>query len=184
MYDAIGLGRVTYRDADQSGLAFAAEVGLGVAYRLNPRWLLATEFVWMDQPNALQTTRLTARDPDNAAAPAEIVSEQDLNVRDQYVTAIAVEHQRDEKTLWRAGYSFSKTPISRQALSPTLALVTKHLVSVGIARELNANWALATALEYQVRNGERYTNPLQPFGVDAKDYNQALLVTFMLSRRW
>lgn len=183
-YDAIGLGRVVYRDADQSGLAFAGEVGLGAAYRLTPRWLLAAEFIWMDQSNALQTTRLVARDPDRADVPQEIVAEQDLDVKDQTVTAIAVEHQYDEKTVWRAGYSFSKTPIARQALAPTLALVTKHLVSAGYARQLNANWSFASAIEYQLPNGERYTNPLQPFGADARESNEAVLLTLMLSRRW
>lgn len=182
-YDAIGLGRVRYRQAEQTGLAFASEIGFGATWQVLPRWTLAGEFIWMDQSTGLRGVTLRASRPDHPQAP-DIEATQRLKTDDQYVIGLAFEHQLDAQSVLRGGYTHSRTPIERSALSPLLALVLQDLVGVGYARQWSPQWGFAVSAEYQIPTSRRYSNPDLPFGENAREYNEALLLTLQLSRRW
>lgn len=182
-YQAIGQGKVTYADARLDGLALPQELGAGATYQITPRLLLAGEFNWMDYSSAVKSLTLSASHPDNSSVPASISSSEPLNFRDVYVFAVAGEFQWSPGLKLRAGFSHANVTIPAQNLSPILALVSGNLLSVGFATELDRHWSLGTALEWQMPSNQTYSNPALPFGPDASESNNAVLLTLMLSRR-
>ncbi len=185
-FDAIGLSRVRYREASLHGIALPQDIGAGATYRVNSRWLIGGEFNWQDYSKALKALTLKASDPDDTDATPSIFNRQAVDFRDVTVYGLGVEYQLDPGTALRAGYSHANTGIPPQNLSPVLALINKNVISAGFAKDLSAQWNLGAALEYQFRNEVKYTNTgeVQPFGINAKEINQALLMTIMVSRRW
>ncbi len=98
-YDAIGLGRVTYGDAQVEGLHLPQELAIGAAQRLGELWLVSFKLSWLDWSRAFRSTTLTASSPDNALAPQSINNSAALNWRDQYVIAIGLAYEAN------AGYN-------------------------------------------------------------------------------
>jgi long-chain fatty acid transport protein len=100
---AVGLGKVTYRDARTEGMAPPQEVGLGVAVRPVRPLLVAVKVAWIDWSGALKTSTLHASNPDNSGAPSTLALPSTLNWRDQYVFAIGIAYDLTEKAILRAG---------------------------------------------------------------------------------
>ncbi len=183
-YDAAGLGRVTYRDASQKGLAFAQEAGLGAAYRPNDRWRLIGEVNWVDWSSALKNSTLRASRPDNAQAPASLEFVSTLDWRDQYVIVVGAEYRLSDLTTLRAGYDYGRNPIPDDNLNPVLTVIGEHTVAAGFTRDLSGPWEFSVALLYQFYNKARYSNPESPFGPGSSESWDGVVGNITISRRW
>ncbi|MBA2351860.1 MAG: outer membrane protein transport protein [Burkholderiales bacterium] len=181
---AIGLGKVTYRDARVEGLALPTEAGMGIAYEPAPTLLLSIELTWLDWSNALRSLHLRASNPENPAAPAVLENTAALDWRDQYVVAVGAAWKVNEKTVVRAGYNYGRNPVPARTLSPLLATIAEHHVALGFGRRVGAEWEIATGIEYQIPAKVTYTNPESPFGAGEEERNEVLILHLMLSRRW
>ncbi len=182
-YEALGMGRVRYDKASQSGLAIGEEFGAGLLYRVTPRWRVGTKLLRINHTGALRASTLMASEP-NAPAPVnEIVSVSPLHFRDQTVIGIGSDFALDDKTTLRAGWSHTRQPIPSSTLNPLFALVNEDLVAAGFARKLGAEWTFAMTGEYQLASKQVADNPNLPFG-KGFDTNGGAIVTLMMSRRW
>lgn len=182
-YESLGMGRVRYNKASQTGLAIGEEFGASALYRLTPRWRIGTELTRINHTSVLRSSTLRAREPDGPAPVAEIVSVSPLNFRDQTVIGIGSDFQYDAKTTLRAGWSHTRQPIPSETLNPLFALVNEDLVAAGFARTLGAQWTFAMTGEYQLASKKRADNPNLPFG-KGFETNGGAIVTMMMSRRW
>lgn len=181
---AIGLGAVTYRHVEATGINLPTEVGLGYALDVTPRLLLSLEADWIDWSNAVDTATLTANDPDNPGAAPAMTITADHNWRDQYVLAAGLAYAPTTDWTVYAGYSHARDPIRPEHLTPILAAIAEQHATAGFSHRLGTHWRLFAALEYTLRNEVTYTNPSLPFGPDARETLEFVVVHATLSREW
>jgi long-chain fatty acid transport protein len=181
---AIGLGKVTYRDVRLEGIALPQEIAVGAALQYDPKWLWSVKLDWLNWSAALNSTTLTATDPDNGAAAPVLSATNTQNWRDQWVIAVGGEYRYDDKTVLLFGYNYGRNPIPSQNLNPLLAAISEHHITFGAARQISTQWNLSMALEYAYSGKLTYTNPELPFGPNAAESDDYLGVYVMASRRW
>ncbi len=181
---AVGLVKVTYRDARIDGMALPQEVGLGVAVRPVRPLLVAVKVAWIDWSGALKTSTLRASNPDNPGAPSALALPSTLNWRDQYVFAIGIAYDLTEKAILRAGYNYGRNPIPAKSLNPLLAAITEHHATFGAGYAFSPKWQMSGAVEYAFNNKVVYDNPELPFGPGAEEENESIAAHVMLSCRW
>jgi len=181
---AIGLGKVTYRDAEAFGINQPQELGIGAALKMTDTLLLAAEINWIDWSSAVKSGTLRASKPDNPAAPPmlELIAEHDW--RDQYVIALGMVYDWDNQTVVRAGYNYGRNPVPDENLVPFLAPITEHHLTFGFGRILNNIWRIDAAFEWDIHADATYTNPAAPFGPDAKEEVEFFSLHLMVSRLW
>lgn len=165
------------------GFALAQELGAGLAWQVSPRWLFAAELTWLDWSRALRDATLTARQPNDAAAPAQIAFAQALDHRDQYVVGLGLEYRLSPRTVLRGGVNIAPNPMPNRTLTPTLNLTADGELAAGFAHTLTGGWEIATTMQLQGPKKERYNNPQQPFGPATEDYG-VVAFTVQLSRSW
>ena len=183
-YEALGHGRVKYEDAELTGLALPREVALGLAWRPTPRWLFASEVLWLEWSDALKASTLRARDPDIGGLPdalqsIEAVSR--LDWRDQVVVSLAAQYRWDERTTLRGGFDVSRNPNPNKTMSPLFNLGQRTEITAGFTRRRpGATWDWGMALQYQPPVEYVYTNPELPFGPDARERYEVFILTFAI----
>jgi long-chain fatty acid transport protein len=183
-YDSIGLGRVTYADAQVEGLHLPQEIALGAAQRIGDRWLLAIKLSWLDWSSAFRKSTSTASSPDNPLAPQSVTSSADLNWRDQYVVALGVAFDATPATTLMAGINYGRNPIPAETTSPLLAAFTEMHATAGFIHKINSNWHASAGIEYDFAKTVTYTNPQLPFGVNAQERDEVIAIHFGIGRRW
>ena len=181
---AVGLGKVTYRDASIEGMALPQEVDVGFAVRPVPPLLVAVKVAWLDWSGALETSTLRAASPDNPGAPPALSLPSTLNWSDQYVFAIGIAYDVTEKLILRAGYNYGSNPVPENSLNPLLAAITEHHITFGGGYVFSPKWQVSTAVEYAFNNAVTYSNPELPFGPGAEEENEYIALQVMLSCRW
>ncbi|MGQ0700736.1 MAG: OmpP1/FadL family transporter [Panacagrimonas sp.] len=185
-YEALGLGRVKYTDAELKGFALPQEFGVGLAWRATPRWLLAAEVNWLDWSNALKSTRVHASRPSAQNLSDELQSvelRQTLNWKDQYALAVGTAWNYDEKTVLRMGFDRVGNPSPRENSSPLLNIFAKNEITFGFSRVLDEHRIFGMALQYQLPETVRYTNTNLPFGENAREHFELIGLVFSLGWR-
>lgn len=180
---AIGLGVVRYNDVQIKGLGLPQEIGIGYARQQTPRLLWTVELNWLDWSASMQTLRLHASQPANPLSP-ELNGTSANYWRDQYVLAFGLLYSPNDRTTWRAGYNYGRNPIPDENLSPLLAAITEHHLTFGLGLRLGDHWRTDLGVQYNIPNTVTYTNTALPFGPDAQEKNELLLVQLLLSRAW
>ena len=182
-FSAKGLGIVTYSDVRLTGLSLPQEVALGLAWQVNKPQLLSFELAWLDWSDALTSSRLTARNPDNPAAPAEIAGVSTLNWRDQYAFALGMGYALDVPTHLLAGYNYGCNPIPAEHTQPLLAASAEQHVTFGVGRRGEGEWRETFAVEFQPGNTVRI--PIRNYlSGRARSVTAMWRCTSLLSRRW
>lgn len=180
-HSARGLGKVTYGDASVKGFALPREIAVGVAFKPADPWLVSFKLNWIHWADAIKTVTLRATNPNNGAAPAtyELVSAADW--KNQWVIATGLAYAWDARTTLYLGHNYGRNPIPAQNSSPLLAGILEHHLTLGAARQLDAEWKMTGGIEYMLPVKVNYSNSL--FG-NAEVRNEALTAHLMLSRRW
>ena len=181
---AIGLGRVTYRNARVDGLGLPREFGLGIAWEPRAGVLLSFKYAWLNWASSLQTSTLTATAPDNPLAPPVLSSSSANNWNNQNVFAIGAAIDLSPGARMYLGYNYGRSPIPLQNLNPLLAAIGEHHFTGGFMHRLGTEWSLAYGIEYQRSANPVYTNPALPFGPNAQERSNFPAFDLMLSRRW
>lgn len=182
-FTAIGLDKVKYRDAKVEGFALAQELGAGFAWQFDPRWMLAAELTWLDWSHALRDATLSARLPENEAAPAAVGFAQALDHKDQYVVGLGLEYKLSDRTVLRGGVNIARNPIPDRTLTPTLNLTADGEIAAGFAHRLLNGWEFSSTMQVQGPKHERYDNPQQPLGPSIADYG-VIAFTLQMGRSW
>lgn len=183
-YEALGLGRVKYRDAKVKGLALPREASLGVAFQATKELLVSIEGTWIDWSSAIRKIRTEAKDPNDPAAPSKVVIQNEQNWRDQYVLAVGLAYQPKPEWIVRGGYNYGRNPIPNRNLSPLLANITEHHFTVGAGYHPGDNWMFDIALEYDLPAEVNYNNQATPFTQNAKERLAPMAVWLSTSYRW
>jgi len=181
---ASGLGKVTYRDAVAKNIDQPQEFGIGAAVQATDRLLVALEFNWIDWSDAVTTGIISGSNPDDPAAPPNVVNTIDNNWRDQYVIAAGATYKWNDRTVLRAGYNYGRNPIPNEHLNPLLNTIAEHHLTLGFGHDLGNAWRIDSAFEWDIRNNETYTNPQLPFGMDAGAAGELFALHFRISRAW
>ena len=181
---ALGLGKVTYRDAVAKNIDQPQEFGIGAALQATDRLLVALEFNWIDWSDAVTTGIISGSNPDDPAAPPNVVNAIDNNWRDQYVIAAGATYNWNDRTVLRAGYNYGRNPIPNGNLNPLLNTIAEHHLTLGFGHDLDNAWRIDGAFEWDIRNEETYTNPQLPFGQDAVAVGELFALHFRISRSW
>lgn len=180
----LGLGKVTYNSVEASGLNQPQELGLGLAYQYSERLLLAAELNWIDWSKAVKRGRLTAANPSNPAAPANLELITTHNWNDQYVLALGLRYDIDSNRVVRVGYNYGKNPIPSSHLNPLLNTTAEHHLTLGMGWQVNPIWRVDGVFEWDIKNSITYTNDELPFGADAEEVGEAFALHFQMSRSW
>jgi long-chain fatty acid transport protein len=180
---AIGLGGVTYQDASINGLGFPQEVAIGAALKQG-RTTWAIKLGWLDWARAMKSSTLTATAPDNPLAPPVISQTQNNDWKSQFVVAVGLAHDLDERTTLWAGYNYGRNPIPTQNTNPLLAAINEQHLTFGASRRLDNAWRLGGGIEFAPLAKVTYTNPALPFGPNAVERNSYIAFNLTLSRRW
>jgi long-chain fatty acid transport protein len=180
-YSAIGLGKVKYSDASVKGFALPREVAVGLAFKPTDEWLLSFKLNWLNWDDAINDVKLRATRPNNAAAPAEYGSTNPADWKNQWVIATGVAYKWDDRTTLYAGHNYGKNPIPRENSSPLLAGILEHHLTFGAARKLNQQWLATGGVEWMLPVSVKYNSALLG---DSEIRNEAVVLHFMLSRRW
>jgi long-chain fatty acid transport protein len=182
---AVGLGKVTYRNARIEGMAQPQQFGVGLALRPAPVWLVAFDLEWINWADAMKTSTLRADSPDNSLAPPSIAATSSMNWHNQLVFAIGAVYELSPKSVLRAGYNYGRNPIPDETLTPLLnSAIGEHTLTCGIGYEPDPTWRVDASLEWQLKNSVTYHNPELPFGPGATESTGFVALHAMLTRRW
>lgn len=177
-----GFGITEYQDAKLEGLATPREFAVGAAWKPNDQWLLSAKVNWINWDDALNSSTLTARNPDGPG-PAELSVSNRLDWSNQVVIALGTAYELNDKTTLYAGYNYGKNPIPHSHTTPFIAGILEHHYTAGAAYKFTPEWTFTGGLEYSPVVKVNYNNPELPFG-NAQLRNEALFLHFMLSRQW
>lgn len=177
-----GFGITEYQDAKLEGLATPREFAVGAAWKPNDQWLLSAKVNWINWDDALNSSTLTARNPDGPG-PAELSVSNRLDWSNQVVIALGTGYELNDKTTLYAGYNYGKNPIPHSHTTPFIAGILEHHYTAGAAYKFTPEWTFTGGLEYSPVVKVNYNNPELPFG-NAQLRNEALFLHFMLSRQW
>lgn len=187
-YEALGVGRITYRDVRFTGVSLPQDVQLGLLYAPAKSWLLSVEWNWIDWSRAIREFRVEAQDPERnplpLLVPGEIVQLQAVELRDQHAISLGVMHQLDEKTSLRAGYNYAPQPVPRGNLTPLIAAIPESHYALGVGRALSKTWGVDVGLFYNAPVSVRYANPDSPITEDARETHEAVSLLMTFSRSW
>ncbi len=186
-YDALGQGRVTYRDTRIDGLVNARDISLGLAFKPNARWLAAVDLTWLDWSSIDQVVTI-AKNPegqtDPALVPASVETRTDILFRDQLVVALGASWQWTEKTSIRAGFNWGRTPARKEHLNPLFAVIAQPHYTLGFEHALGSHSDLGLGVQLQPHRKENYRNASAPFTADAQERNEAVYLSASIGRRW
>lgn len=177
----IGLGKVKYADASFKGFALPREVAVGLAFKPTDDWLVSFKLNWLNWDDAINDVKLRATKPNNASAPSVYAIPNPADWKDQWVIATGVAYNWDSKTTIYAGHNYGKNPVPRQNSNPLLAGILEHHLTFGAARKVDQNWLMTGGVEWMLPVSVKYNSQL--FG-ESELRNEAIVLHFMLSRRW
>ena len=103
----LGLGSVTYQNAQLQGLALPQAIAGGVAWQATPEFLVAADVKWLDYRRALRSQTLSASNPDNPLAPPTITNTATLDWSNQTVSQRGLRTPRTT----RHGYTLAWTAV-------------------------------------------------------------------------
>jgi len=176
-----GLGKVKYADASFKGFALPREVAVGLAFKPTDDWLLSFKLNWLNWDDAINDVKLRATKPNNASAPSVYAIPSSADWKDQWVVATGVAYKWDDKTTLYAGHNYGKNPVPRQNTNPLLAGILEHHLTFGAARKIDQQWLMTGGVEWMLPVSVKYNSQL--FG-ESELRNEAIVLHFMLSRRW
>jgi long-chain fatty acid transport protein len=180
-FTGAGLGKVKYSDASVKGFALPREVAVGFAFKPADAWLLSFKLNWLNWDDAINDVKLRATNPNNSLAPAVYGSTNPADWKNQWVVATGVAYNWDDRTTIYAGHNYGKNPIPRETTNPLLAGILEHHLTFGAARKIDQNWLATGGVEWMLPVKVKYNSALLG---DSEIRNEAIVLHFMLSRRW
>ena len=138
-FAALGLAGVpsTFTYAAQVRNVLPQSLLANIAWRVNPRWLVAFQTDWVHWHSAFGTLPVTLTNGTNAAINGLVNSAtlQDgvpLDWKDQYSFHVGAERLLTERTSLRFGYAHANDPVPSSTLVPLTAAIMSNQISTGL----------------------------------------------------
>lgn len=187
-YEALGAGRIVYRDAELRGVTIPQDVQAGLMFRPSDRWVFTAEVNWINWAQAIDHFRVVATDPERnplpLLIPETVEQAQALDWRDQLVLSAGTMFVPDGSWRFMAGVNYGKQPVPARNLSPLIAAIPERHYTLGMARKFWEHWDLKATVVYIAPTSVRYRNPSSPITADASESHETLAFVFGLSRSW
>lgn len=178
--DVLGVGKVNY-DVDVSGMKWADDLAVGVAYRPTKALLVAVKFQWINWDAAMNNITLNLKNGDNPLATTGSITLQ-YNWRDQYVTAIGATYDLTDRLNIRGGYNFGNNPVPKTTMDPINANIVEHHLNGGFAYWLDPDvLRFETTFSYAFTNAYTYDSAI--YGNNSRLEAGGYQLTFTLSYR-
>jgi len=179
---AMGMGKVNY-DAAMVDFAWPQQVGVGLAYQVSPRILLAGDVDWIDWADAIDTVAIELSNPDQPMAPASRRIPFQMNWENQWVGALGAAVTPAPDWVVRMGYNHGDTPVPASTLKPLFPAIGEDHVTAGFG-VTKKDWTFDLALEYVLEN--QLTNyssgPGNIFGPGSQETLSHFAAHFMVRR--
>ena len=180
------LGRKVAYTAGVEGFTFAAQAGIGFAYRPDHRWTLAFDvkrYFWDD---AIDTIAVTATDPEIEGAPPVLTLPFVFDWQDQWVLAAGADVKLTDRFTLRGGYNFGENPVPDDTLTPLFPANVEHHLSFGLCW-LKGSRSYELAIEHAFENNQVNNNVdprVNPFGPGLRVGHGQWTLSFGVSRAW
>src|SRR5215475_4796391 len=146
-FSAFGLGTVNY-DARVEGIKWPQQVDVSMAAKPIEQFTVALTTSWLNWAS-INTVEITATNPNNALAPAQVNLNFPFNWKDQVVIALGFSYSAMQESSWknkdrlvlRAGYNYSNNPVPKETMSPLWPLINEHHFSGGLGYRFTEKWA-------------------------------------------
>ena len=162
---AQGLGIVDY-NAFTEGLIWPQQAGVGVAYQLTRRILLASDVDWINWSNAFKTLEIHLDNPSfDRALPSRVIPFL-MDWEDQLVVAVGMELMLVPNLVGRLGFNHGKSPVPDNRLRPIFPAIAENHITGGLGWTIN-NWTFDMSIEYalEVKQSNNATEfMVNPFG--------------------
>ncbi len=145
------LGQKVAYTADVDGFTFAAQAGIGFAYRPGDRWTLALDVKRYFWDHAIDTIVVTASDPEVQGAPPVLTLPFVFDWRDQWVFAAGADVKLNDRFTLRGGYNFGENPVPDDTLTPLFPANVEHHLSFGLCW-LKGSRSYELAIEHAFEN--------------------------------
>lgn len=183
-----GLGQRVRYDAKMEGFTFAAQAGLGFAYRPTEKWVVALDVKRYFWDHAIDTITVVGTNPDLALpAPLDRVELPFVfNWKDQWVYALGADYRVNDLLTLRAGYNYGENPVPEATLTPLFPATVEHHVTFG-ASWLSGSRVYELAVERAFNNSVTNNNPdpsVNPFGPGATVDHEQWTISFGVSWTW
>ncbi len=176
------LGRKVRYDVDVDGFTFAAQAGIGFAFRATDDLILAVDLKRYDWDAAIDVITVSATNPDVAGAPPVTVPFV-FNWEDQMVYAVGIDYRANDRLTLRAGYNFGENPVPDGTLNPLFPANVEDHMTLGFGY-LRNNKTYNVGLEYVPEIEQTNTNPnpmVNPFGPGSMVGHEQLTLSFGVS---
>lgn len=180
------LGQTVKYTAEMNGFTFAAQAGLGFAYRANGKWILAFDIKRYFWDDAIDTILVTATDPDMPGAPPTVTLPFVFDWKDQWVLALGTDFRVNDRLTLRAGYNYGENPVPDDTLTPLFPATPEHHYSMGMSW-LKGATTYELAVEHVPGNEQVNNNfdpRVNPFGPGLSVGHEQWTISFGVSRAW
>jgi long-chain fatty acid transport protein len=131
---------------------FPQMVSGGGSWQFCPDWRAALQVDWIDWAGAFSALPVELSNGSNPGLPSSLSDKVPLNWQDEFVFRGGLEYAVTTNVLLRGGYSYGKSPVPDETLTPLTAAITESAVSAGIG----CRWS-----RYYVDFGYEYDLPIQ-----------------------
>jgi len=182
------IGQKVKYQAEMDGFTFAAQAGVGFAYRPNDKWVLALDIKRYFWDDALNTITVTGKNPEPPLpAPFNVVELPFVfDWNDQWVFALGGDYRVNERWTVRAGYNYGENPVPDDTMNPLFPATVEQHLSAGFSW-LNGSLTYEFGIEHAFNNSVTNNNPdpqVNPFGPGTTVDHSQWTVAFGVSWAW
>jgi long-chain fatty acid transport protein len=132
----LALPSVPFKYDAQVNNHFPQVVTAGAAWRFHPQWRLSLQLDWVNWANTFDRLPVHLTNGDsaiiNGALGSSTLDDQvPLNWRNSFVYRAGIEYAASESWRLRAGYSYGRSPVPNETLTPLTATITEHTLALG-----------------------------------------------------
>ncbi len=147
---------------------FPQSATLGAEWKATPRLSVAAQIEWVDWSRTFDVLVVQLRDGNNrdlntltgTRDPQDVVP---LHWRDQWVWRMGAEYSLSETWRIRAGYSYARSPVPDDTLTPLTAVLPEHSLSTGVGWT-HERWSIDVAWEWQIAASRRISHSILAAG--------------------
>ena len=108
----------------------------GASWKFHPGWVVAGEIDWTGWSDSFDTlpvklTHGNNRQINGLVGSNALEDEIPLQWKDRFTYRVGLEHNITESFVLRCGYSYSKSPVPSETLTPLTAAIPEHTITVG-----------------------------------------------------